>query len=131
MILAAAQLVHVCDPALARLFTPARPIVGQYEVCASPAPLDDELARSTGDGVTYGPVELVDALDAFGAAGPFDRSRVARLYRGARPRVVRGFRDDGNRFESVTLISPYPDPTLSSLEPGTLRIRFELRTREQ
>jgi hypothetical protein len=131
MILAAAQLVYACDPVLARLFTPAAPLVGRYEVCTSAASLDDELARSTGAGVAYAPAELVDALDAFGLAGSYDRSRMARLFRGARPRVARGYRDDGDRFESVTLISPYPDAALSSLRPGTLRIRFELRTREK
>jgi len=128
---AAAEPVYACDPALARLFTPASPILGQYDVCTSPMALDDELVRARAEGVTFGAVELVDALDAFGGAGSVDGSRLARLYRGARPRVARGSRADGDRFESVTLISPYPDAGLSRLLDGTLRIRFHLQTREK
>jgi hypothetical protein len=42
-------------------------------------------------------------------------ARRARVARG--PRVV-----DGRVVESWTLISPYPDPGLQRLEPGTLLI---------
>ena len=32
----------------------------------------------------------------------------------------------GDRFESITLVSPYPDATLTRLNPGTLIIRFTI-----
>jgi hypothetical protein len=41
-------------------------------------------------------------------------------------RVARGWAERGDRFESVTLLSPYPDRTLTRLEPGTLVIRLTL-----
>jgi hypothetical protein len=41
-------------------------------------------------------------------------------------RVVRGWRQQGDRFESVTLISPYPDAALRRLLPGTMVIRWIL-----
>jgi hypothetical protein len=63
-------------------------------------------------------------LDAFGSGGAYDRSAVSRLYGGRLASVARGWFRDGERFESVTFVSPYPDATLSRLLPGTLIIRF-------
>jgi hypothetical protein len=82
-----------CDPVLAAMFTPVRPHVGRYEVCTASEPLGEAS-------------DALEALDAFGAAGTYDRARLARLY--------------------GTRISPYPDATLSRLLPGTLEIRFIL-----
>ena len=62
-------------------------------------------------------------VDAFGAAGPYDRAALSRLYGGRRVIVARGWTEHGNRFESITLISPHPDATLTGLMPGTLVIR--------
>jgi len=72
----------------------------------------------------YGDVEALNPLDAFGAAGAYNRSKLARLYSSARATVVHGWHRDGERFVSITLISPYPDATLSRLNRGTMEIRF-------
>ena len=104
-----------CDPALVPLFAPAHPRLGRYEVCAS-----DEALRP----VNGGPVEALEALDAFGTAGAYDRAKLARLYGGTRVRVARGWLRTGDRFESITRFSPYPDAALTRLLPGTLEIRF-------
>lgn len=65
--------------------------------------------------------------DAFGQAGRYDRAAMARLYGAQRPRVARGARLDGGRvIESWTLISPYPDTSLSRLEEGTLLVVLRL-----
>ena len=111
-----------CDPALAALFAPRQPRIGSYEVCTTPEPL----SRATPAGWTMGAPENIDPLDAFGAAGSYDRSALARLYGGARARVVHGWRREGGRFESVTLISPFPDATLTHLRTGTMLIHFTL-----
>ena len=106
-----------CDPAFAALFTPERPVLGRYEACTDPRPLAD-LAPADWT------VEALEPADAFGGAGSYDRAAVARLYGGTRARVARGWSETGDRFEAVTLISPYPGPALTTLEPGTLIIRW-------
>ncbi len=105
-----------CDPLLTALFAPAHPQLGRYEVCTSAAPL----------AVLAHPgwlVEMAQPLDALGTAGRFNRGRVARLYGGRRVQVARGWIRHGDELESVTLISPYPDVSLTRLMPGTLAIR--------
>jgi len=106
--------VPACDPALAVLFTPRRPLMGRYEVCTAPEPMGAD------DG------EALEALDAFGAAGSYKRSALARLYGGRRVQVVRRWTAAGGRFESVTRLSPYPDASLTRLLPGTMEIRFTI-----
>jgi hypothetical protein len=65
----------------------------------------------------------MDPLEAFGTAGAYDRSKLARLYTGRRVSVVRGpVERAGEVVAAVTLFSPYPDATLSRLEKGTLVI---------
>ena len=108
---------------LTGLFTPRHPEIGQYEVCTSPEPL----AALTRAGWTIRAPEDIDPLDAFGTAGSYDRSALARLYGGTRARVARGWIQEGGRFESVTLISPFPDATLTHLLPGTMVIRFTMQ----
>ena len=54
---------------------------------------------------------------------PFDRTRLRRLFNGRRVAVVRGWRRAGDSLESVTLISPYPDASLTSVRDGTMMIR--------
>lgn len=110
-------VLQACDPRLAALFVPVRPVAGHYDVCAVPDPIEAVADR----GWT---IDRLEPLDAFGAAGSYDRSRVSRLYGGLRPQVAHGWRQRGSQFESITLISPYPDPTLSHLERGTLQIRW-------
>jgi hypothetical protein len=106
-----------CDPAFSRLFAPSRPLVGRYEICASPGPIDALIKPNW-------VVERVPPLEAFGMAGAYDRSRMARLYGAQRATVARSWSEEQGRFESLTLISPYPDPTLTRLETGTLIVRF-------
>ncbi len=66
----------------------------------------------------------LEALDAFGRAGEYDRFEVAKLYGGRRAQVVRGWREHGREFDAMTLISPYPDRSLTHLIEGTLGIRW-------
>jgi hypothetical protein len=122
MILAASRVqegspvrVYACDPALTALFTPRQPLMGRYEVCTAREPL------GTDEG------EALEALDAFGTAGEYRRSALARLYGGVRVRVVRQWTASGGRFESVTRLSPYPDASLTRLWPGTMEIRFTIQ----
>jgi hypothetical protein len=50
---------------------------------------------------------------------------VAQLYVGRRLSVARGsVLEDGRVIASVTLISPYPDATLTRLERGTMIVVF-------
>jgi hypothetical protein len=119
-------LSYTCDPVLTRTFTPRRPRVGAYDVCVTAEPL--ELARS--DGFTYAAPEQLDPIDAFGAGGAYDRSKLAQLYHGERVTVVRGWRAIGDRFESVTLLSPYPDASQTKLEPGTMIVRYTFDTKD-
>ena len=100
-----------CNPKLAALFTPMRPHVGRYEVCTAPEPLGEDS-------------DAVEALDAFGAVGTYDRAKLARLYGGTRARVSRTWTRTSGEFVSITRISPYPDAALTRLIPGTLEIRF-------
>ena|SRR5581483_10340656 len=106
-----------CDPGLAALYAPPRPQLGRYHVCLAAAPLDRVADPAW-------PREQVAPLDAFGAAGTYDRGAVARLYGAQRPTVARGWIRRNGALESVTLISPVPDSTATRLEPGTLIIRL-------
>ena len=118
-----------CAPAYAGLFAPLQPRLGRppavlpwtsrYEVCTSSEPLT---ALAQADWT----IEATAPLDAFGAAGTYDRAKVARLYGGRWPRVARGWRRSEGQLESITLVSPYPNATLTRLEPGTLIIRHIL-----
>jgi hypothetical protein len=105
-----------CNPALNTLFTPARPVLGRYQVCTDPRTLAE---LSSGR-----PVEAPEAPDAFGVAGSYDRAALARLYGGTRPLVTRRWEWTAEGFESFTLVSPHPNATFTRLEPGTLIIRW-------
>jgi len=104
--------VYTCDPALTRLFSPVEPSLGRYEICTTP------------EGIAEDRGEALEALDAFGAAGLYRRSALARLYGGRRVRVERLWREDPDRFISITRLSPYPDASLTRLLSGTMEIRF-------
>ena len=106
-----------CDPVFLKLFAPARPRVGRYEICASTSPIE---ALTRPGWLT----ERLAPLEAFGQAGAYDRSRLARLFGARRATVARGWLDEEGRYESVTLISPHPDTGFSRLEEGTLIVRF-------
>jgi len=115
----------ICDPLLGALFTPPRPELGRYEVCTTSAGLESA-AADTGTGTQDIRIEALEALEAFGAAGPYNRAALARLYGGTRVRVVRRWQQRGHEFLSETLLSPYPDATLTRLNSGTMVIRFTL-----
>jgi hypothetical protein len=132
LILLAAQAVTpppACDAALAARFTPARPVLGHYELCTIPAPLDTVLAGARAAGQHVSAVDALDPLDAFGTAGTYDRSLVSRLYGGRRAAVAHGWSLDGRTLVSDTYVSPYPNQRFTALEPGTLVIHFVLETR--
>jgi hypothetical protein len=101
-------------PALAALFTPPRPELGRYEVCTTERPLEEE-------------AEALEPLDAFGAAGSYDRATLQRLYGSARVRVGRSWTATASEFVATTRLSPYPDATLTHLHAGTMEIRFIIR----
>jgi hypothetical protein len=109
-------LAYSCDPALTALFTPAHPRAGRYEVCTTDDPI--EALAGTADIQALGP------LDAFGAAGSYDRSALAQLYGGRLVRVARRWRRQAGVFVAETLISPYPDAALTRLAVGTMVIRW-------
>ena len=111
----------ICDPSLAALFTPARPELGRYEVCTTAQSIE-EVMQEVGD--RSAEIESLEALDAFGTAGPYNRAALARLYGGTRVRVGRRWQRLDDRFVSETLLSPYPDATLTHLNPGTMVIRW-------
>jgi len=119
--------VLTCDPAMTRLFTPLHPQLGRYEVCTDPRPLSEVVVARGGSGPESfheSAVEELEPLDAFGGAGTYDRFALARLYGGRRVKVVRGWRRADDRFESETLLSPYPNASLDRLEPGTMIVRW-------
>jgi hypothetical protein len=142
-------LAYHCDPALTALFTPRHPQVGRYEVCTTETPIDAVAAGSGepagsrrsggsgGSGTSGGSsesearieIDALEALDAFGAAGSYDRSALAQLYGATRVRVARVWTKHDDRFESLTLLSPYPDASLTHLLPGTMVIRFTIEAR--
>src|SRR5262245_31431208 len=111
------MIAQTCEPALTALFTPEKPRLGYYEVCTTDEPIESAADREW-------KIEALDPLDAFGTAGPYDRFAMSRLYGGRRARVARGWHESGGHFESITLISPYPDAEFKSLLPGTLIIRL-------
>ena len=117
-----------CDPALAALFSPPRPGLGTYEVCVTGDRPETALGR---EGFADTGPERLEVLDAMGAGGGFDRARLTQLYDGRRVEVRRGWRIAQDRFESITAISPYPDPTLTRILEGSLTIRWSARLKPQ
>jgi hypothetical protein len=122
----AADAHLACGGPLVALFTPARPSLGHYEVCTSDRSQEDIRLQGGLTGPKWAPIETVEALDAFGAAGSYRRAALAQLYGGARVQVSHGWLETGDQFESLTLLSPYPDPSLTRLISGTLVIRYLL-----
>jgi hypothetical protein len=124
-------------PQLAKLFTPRHVPDGTYQVTvmreginAALRLVKEALAPDARPGEPAGTwqVQQLDPLEAFGTGGLYDRSRVARLYTGRRASVVRGpVEGRGRTLAAVTLISPYPDPTLSRLETGTMVILLRIQ----
>jgi hypothetical protein len=123
-------------PGLARLFTPLQAPAGTYTVTVLTEGIDAALSlvktalapeAPAGSPPGSWQVQSLDALEALGTAGVYDRSKVARLYTGRRVSVVGGPVERGGKVvAAVTLISPYPDATLSRLEKGTIVIVFNV-----
>ena len=120
-----------CDPGLAALFAPSHPRLGRYEVCTTADAIEAVAGSGRAEGEHYSDIEALESLDAFGTESAYDRSRLARLYGGTRVQVVHGWKASPGSFESVTLLSPYPDPSLTRLIPGTMEIRWVMTTAER
>jgi hypothetical protein len=132
----ALQLPGRPAPDLARLFLPRHAPAGTYDLAVLDLPLGaarDRVMATLAPGVTVDPqaesdawkVVRLDPLEAYGDAGLYDRSRLARLYTGRPALVVRApIRRAGRVVGSVTLISPHPDAALTRLVPGTMAILF-------
>jgi hypothetical protein len=126
------RLPGVPAPELARIFTPRHGATGAYQVTVLREGIEGALRQVRGAlppefrfGTPPGSwqTQRLDPLEAFGTAGTYDRSRLAQLYWGRRVIVARGpIERDGRAAGALTLLSPYPDPTLTRLEPGTLAI---------
>lgn len=118
-------------PEYARLFAPAGPRGASYRTYVTNRPLSDVL-RELGDtpALLRSPgawqPRPAAPLDAFGITGRYDHWRLLLLYGASRPMVARGAATGPEGGESWTLISPYPDPALARLEPGTLLIVLSL-----
>lgn len=133
------SLPGVPSPAHARLFTPRGAPADSYRVTVLDVPLDQaraavmlalEVPASPPAGSGPWAVRRLEVAEAFGASGTYDRTRLARLFRGRRAQVARGpVVRQGLTVASVTLISPYPDPTLSRLETGTMVILLDVSRR--
>lgn len=111
---------------LARIFTPLAAPAGAYTVTTTARPIADLTAalKACDPAPAAGAwqVTRLEAHEAFGQAGIYDRLRLAQLFGGKRLDVVRGsLARDGAR-DGYTLISPYPDASLTAVNPGTLVI---------
>jgi hypothetical protein len=125
VLLAAALLT--CDPTFSALFTPVKPALGDYRVCTTPDPPERVATDPAVERPRYAPSQMLEAVDAFGTAGPYNRVALTHLYGGRRVRVQHGWIARPDRFESITLLSPYPDAALEHLNPGTMVIIWTLR----
>jgi hypothetical protein len=114
------------------LLAPAGSRERAYRIYVSPLDLETTLRQLDRDAALVrapGAWQARPALpwDAFGQAGRYDRSAMARVYLARQPRVARGARlEDGRVVESWTLIAPYPDTTLNRLETGTILVVLRL-----
>ena len=115
---------------LARIFTPLTAPAGAYTVTTTDSAIADlAVALKACDAAPAEggwQVTRLEAHDAVGQAGIYDRLRLAQLFGGTRVDVVRGsLARDGLR-DGYTLISPYPDASLTAVNPGTLVIVLHL-----
>ena len=115
-------------PAYLPLFAPAGPRSAAYAIYVSPLALDTLLRQLTAEPSLMRPPGAWTAtamlpLDAFGQTGGYDGAKLARLYGSRRARVASGPRGaSGRPIENWTLISPYPTPGITRLQPGTMLI---------
>jgi hypothetical protein len=120
----------VVDPTLTRLFTPRSVPTGTYVVYRSERSIQDIAAALRAEDHDPLPgawrAERQEVLDAFDGSSRADRFRLSELYVGIHPYVARGsLVHDGHR-QAYTLISPYPDASLTRLEAGTMVIVFHI-----
>ena len=112
------------DATLTRLFTPRSVPSGTYVVHVSADPIEalTSRLRALDPSPSPGAWELSrpEAHNAFGQDGVYDRARLARLFTGKRVTVVRGSLVLEGRRVAYTLISPYPNASMSAIEPGTM-----------
>jgi hypothetical protein len=125
-------------PVYVPLFTPRALPSGTYRTYTSRQDLDTILGSGVLAGIRGDPsrqkgqssfeAEAVIASEAFGQSGGYNRWKLALLYGATRARIARGPRlENGRVVEAWTLISPYPDPELERLNPGTLLIVLRLQ----
>jgi hypothetical protein len=117
-------------PDLARIFTPLTADPGRYTVSTTPRVIGELVAdlKTCDPAPAEGAWSLThpEAHEAFGQAGIYDRSRLAQLFGGRRLTVARGsLRTPGGR-SAFTVISPYPDPAMTRIEPGTMIIAIRV-----
>ena len=114
------------DHGLAWLFAPATAPPGAYDVFRSSRPiakLADELRRresAATRGRVAGPARR--SGHRIRDEGRYDRARLARLFVGRQVEVARGALASGGDVSSYTLVTPVPDPTLSTLDHDTMVI---------
>jgi hypothetical protein len=118
------------DPALARLFTPLSAPAGTYVVYTTSETVEALAGRLRALDLSPAPgawqPARPEANGAFGQDGTYDRARLARLFNGKRVTVVRGsFVRHAQRL-AYTLVSPYPDASLSRIVDGTMVIEFHV-----
>jgi hypothetical protein len=122
-------------PEYVRLFAPDGPRAAAYHIYVSRLGINELLARlATEPSLLHPPGAWMPAAllpsDAFGQTGGYDRSKLARLYGSTRALVARGPRAStapGAGSEAWTLVSPYPRPDMTGLEPGTMLIVLNLQ----
>ena len=137
LVLAASVAVPLghTDAALARLFTPLAVPSGTYVVYNSAETIETLTSRLRAlDPSPAAPgawqATHPEAHGAFGQEGLYDRARLARLFNGKRVTVVRGSLTREGRRLAYTLVSPYPDATLSRIVEGTMVIEFRVPSLE-
>lgn len=117
-------------PEYLRLFAPVAHRE-DYRAYVSPLGLDETLKAVVADPAVqrpsgaWAPRPMIP-FDAFGRTGGYNRWQLAGLYGSRRARVARGPRVDHGQSESWILVTPYPDPALQHLEPGTLIIVLKI-----
>lgn len=130
LIAAAAVPLGTPNPALTRLFTPLAVPPGTYVVSTSTETIETLTARLREQAPSPAPGAWVpsrpEAYAAFGQEGLYDRARLARLFNGKRVTVVRGSLTQQGQRLAYTLVSPYPDHTLSQIVEGTMVIEFRV-----
>lgn len=114
------------------LVAPAGPRGAAYSTFVSPQPLEAVLRELEREPLLLKPPgawqpQPQQPGDAFGQTGRYDRWKLPRLYGSRRAMVARGPATSASGTpEAWTLISPYPDPALQRLEPGTLLMVLSL-----